>query len=430
MCHPNHRPLNKFFPKHELNGWNIEKPETSETFQTALLSKNSGSETFRHHSDNEHATADAGATGHFLKPDSHFVNKRCAANKVRVLSAEKSATMSDFKCNCDAPQLPLDATEANIMSATWAHNSLSIAKFCDNECEVLFTEDSGTVARHGKVLLTGVRNICRTNPWLLPLKPTPRDSQCTDDAKHEHPHHSRVAHHATSEAESLQCSHAACFSLKPATWMKAIENEQFKSWPGLTKPAVKNHLPSSMATAKGHLDRQRKKRKSTRATFEQDIELDEMIKQETKDEDEPIRRTSKRLRATANRAKNDAACLQLFLANTHKQTGIERPASPTSVTQCPEHARVTAQHEDPADTPTPAKAPITDPNVCDATDDPFPPQTDEKQTTFSPSSVLQTKLKTQSARTSREDFHLHLQKATNVCWSHANATATAFLPSH
>ena len=295
-----------------------------------------------------------------------------------MLSAEKSATVSEHECNYDAPQLPLNATEANIMPATWAQNSLSIAKFCDNECEVLFAEDSVTVARHGKVSLTGVRDVCRTNLWLLPLKPSPRDSQDTDDTKYEHHHHSHVAHHATSESESLQCLHAACFSPKPTTWMKAIENEQFKSWPGLTKSAVKNYLPSSMATAKGHLDRQRKNRKSTRVTFKQDIELDKMTKQETKDDDEPIRRTSKRLKAMANKTKNDAACLQLFLANAHKQAGIERPTSPTSITQCPEQARINAQHKDPTDNPAPATTPITDPNVCDATDDLFPPPTDTK----------------------------------------------------
>ena len=83
--------------------------------------------------------ADATAAGHFLKPDSHFINERHTKDKVRVLSAEKIATMTNFKCDCDAPQLPLDATEANIMPATWAHDLLSIAKNCDDECEVLFT---------------------------------------------------------------------------------------------------------------------------------------------------------------------------------------------------------------------------------------------------------------------------------------------------
>ena len=53
----------------------------------------------------------------------------------------------------------------------------------------------------------------------------------------------------------------------------------------------------------------------------------------------------------------------------------------------------------------------------------------KKQTTSSPSFVWQTRLKMQSDLTSRDDFHLHLRKATNTHWSRVSATATAFLPS-
>ena len=163
VCHQKHRPLTNFLPKHELNAWNNEKPETSNAMQTTLLSKNRGSKIFKHCSDDEHATADAGAAALFLKPDSHFVNERHTKNKVGALSAEKSAAMSDVKFEHDAPQLPLNATEVNVMPATWAHNSLSIAKFFGNECEVIFTEDSVTVTRHGKIMITGARDVCRAN---------------------------------------------------------------------------------------------------------------------------------------------------------------------------------------------------------------------------------------------------------------------------
>ena len=75
--------------------------------------------------------------------------------------------MSNFKCDYDAPQLPLNATEENVMPSTRAHGLLSIEKFCDDECKALFTEDSVTVIRHEKILLTGVRDVHRTNLWLL-----------------------------------------------------------------------------------------------------------------------------------------------------------------------------------------------------------------------------------------------------------------------
>jgi hypothetical protein len=47
--------------------------------------------------------------------------------------------------------------------------------------------------------------------------------------------------------------HQCAFSPPPSTWIKAINNNQFASWPGLTAEAVRKYLPDSTATAKGHL---------------------------------------------------------------------------------------------------------------------------------------------------------------------------------
>ena len=44
-----------------------------------------------------------------------------------------------------------------------------------------------------------------------------------------------------------------------ATWEKAIKNEQFATWPGLTVEAVEKYLPRhAPAIDKGHMSRQRK----------------------------------------------------------------------------------------------------------------------------------------------------------------------------
>jgi hypothetical protein len=47
--------------------------------------------------------------------------------------------------------------------------------------------------------------------------------------------------------------HSASASPPPSTWIKAINNKQFHTWPGLTADAVRKYLPDSTATAKGHL---------------------------------------------------------------------------------------------------------------------------------------------------------------------------------
>lgn len=61
----------------------------------------------------------------------------------------------------------------------------------------------------------------------------------------------------------MQFLHAACGSPVPSTWIKAINNGHFATWPGLTAELVRKHLPKSTATIKGHLNQQRKNIRST-----------------------------------------------------------------------------------------------------------------------------------------------------------------------
>jgi hypothetical protein len=57
--------------------------------------------------------------------------------------------------------------------------------------------------------------------------------------------------------------HAACGSPVPSTWIKAIHYGHFATWPGLTAKLIKDKLPKSIATVKGHLNHQQKHIRST-----------------------------------------------------------------------------------------------------------------------------------------------------------------------
>ena len=64
--------------------------------------------------------------------------------------------------------------------------------------------------------------------------------------------------------ELAQFLHAACFSPVLSTFIKAIDNGHFVSWPGLTSKLVKRHLKPSIATSKGHINQERQKLQSTK----------------------------------------------------------------------------------------------------------------------------------------------------------------------
>jgi hypothetical protein len=58
--------------------------------------------------------------------------------------------------------------------------------------------------------------------------------------------------------------HAACFSPVKSTWIKAIKNGNFSSWPGLNEQNVEKFLSKSTSTAKGHLNQQRQNSRTTK----------------------------------------------------------------------------------------------------------------------------------------------------------------------
>ena len=117
----------------------------------------------------------------------------------------------------------------------------------------------------------------RTNLWMLPI------STNTDDIYHTE-RYQPVAppawNHAltammwanmlappptiTSKRDLVRYYHQCAFGPAKSTWMRAITNGAFETWPGLSADAVRKYLPDSMGSDKGHMKRERKNLRSTR----------------------------------------------------------------------------------------------------------------------------------------------------------------------
>ena len=74
-----------------------------------------------------------------------------------------------------------------------------------------------------------------------------------------------------TKSDLVRYLHAACFSPVKSTWKKAIRNNNFMSWPGLTETLVERNLPLSAATVQGHLHKQRQHLQSTRPSDERPV---------------------------------------------------------------------------------------------------------------------------------------------------------------
>ena len=67
----------------------------------------------------------------------------------------------------------------------------------------------------------------------------------------------------TTKADLAIYYHRAAWSPVPATFITAINNGYFATWPGLTAALISKHLPKSINTAKGHMKLQRQHVRST-----------------------------------------------------------------------------------------------------------------------------------------------------------------------
>jgi hypothetical protein len=71
-------------------------------------------------------------------------------------------------------------------------------------------------------------------------------------------------HGNNNQKDLINYLHTACFSPVMSTWITAIKNGNFSSWPGLTEYAVEKHLSKSTSTTKGHLNQQRQNARATK----------------------------------------------------------------------------------------------------------------------------------------------------------------------
>ena len=72
---------------------------------------------------------------------------------------------------------------------------------------------------------------------------------------------------STTKSDLAKYYHACCFSPLKSTLTTAIKQGHFLGWPGLTEALIQRFLPNSIATAKGHLNQEKKNLQSTKKSY-------------------------------------------------------------------------------------------------------------------------------------------------------------------
>jgi hypothetical protein len=176
-------------------------------------------------------------------------------------------------CNLLLTDLPPQARQAHILPGL-VHNSLiSVGKLCDNGCSVTFTQDQVKVSKNQKCIMYGSRDP-KSRSWRVDLKKRFETNQVQCNHAHDN----------GNQKDLVNYMHAACFRPVKSTWITAIKNGNFTSWPRLTEHAVEKLLSKSTLTTKDHLNQQRENARTTKIKDTQVIitepDLDHGIKSE------------------------------------------------------------------------------------------------------------------------------------------------------
>ena len=136
-------------------------------------------------------------------------------------------------------------------------NSLiSIPKLCDQDYTAVFTKDSVNIYKQKPTIqqtsiLQAPRNKT-TGLWELQI------TQPQQIANY--------AHKIPTIRDKIKFYHQTCGNPVKSTWLEAIANQHFVTWPGLTVENVKKYHEDSIATDKGHMTHQKKNQRSTKRT--------------------------------------------------------------------------------------------------------------------------------------------------------------------
>jgi hypothetical protein len=86
----------------------------------------------------------------------------------------------------------------------------------------------------------------------------------------EHYAHAILHIDKRSKSDLASYLHACAYSPKKSTFLTAIRNEHFTSWPGLTYDLINKHFNTTIATSKGHLRQEQKNIRTTQIAIEDD----------------------------------------------------------------------------------------------------------------------------------------------------------------
>ena len=230
--------------------------------------------------------ADSGASQHYFKNEDVPVISNCTKTQVGpTVSLPDGTSMQATKTgNLElSPLLSKKATAVHVFKGIQNSSLLSIGQLCDDDCVAVLKKKDINIYKDDKVIISGTRNfydglwdveipVRDTTVKTMTITPTHTHNRlCAGNSPVETNQNATVTQKlnaiirkAQTKQELVQYLHGCCGSTTLATWAKAIKNGNFITWPGINDIKVLQDGVPSVATAKGHLDQERKNLQSTK----------------------------------------------------------------------------------------------------------------------------------------------------------------------
>ena len=266
------------------------------------------------------AKGDSAASHHYWRQQ----DVDCLSNLLHLPSTDIILPNASTIASSTKGHLPLlslltpKAKEALILPQLCSSSLISLGQLCNDGCTVTLDKYYLKVKKNNTTIMQGIRNFndglwdipvvknyIQTNNYISPppsaimqqstfqtpsktvkqqrrnsstssIQLLKREYDCLDsliDANYTDQcinKHNKISHKANvilrkkqTHVDLIKYLHKACFSPTISTFSKAIKNNHFTSWPGLTVPLVTKHLPKSVATSQGHLTSERQGLQST-----------------------------------------------------------------------------------------------------------------------------------------------------------------------
>jgi hypothetical protein len=184
-------------------------------------------------------------------------NYHATNNGIQALLPDSSRIQATHQGLLPIYSLPTSARKMHLFPQM-REALLSVGTLCDHGYEARFTAHDVKIYDNNKVIINGSRDT-KTRLWRIPLT-----NNSVLAPAHEVHHFASSAYHQPNQETLVRFLHASAGSPVPSTWISAIDNGHYATWPGLTSALVRKHLPKSEVTVKAHIQQQRKNLRSTK----------------------------------------------------------------------------------------------------------------------------------------------------------------------